>query len=284
MKTYDLARGIAALNNNYLSLESVIKGFSILYPDDKKLQGLHKLTQDELSLVSVIRALTDFYEKDNVLLTGLINILESHEEHLDPFAEHTIFDAFSIGQIDSKQWLVDTIIDNKLELGATFICAGWYGTLAAMILENNINVDFIRSFDKDPTCAEIADIINRRWVKDNWKFKASTVDIMDIDYEAPIFGVTKADGSTEILGDLPYTIINTSCEHFSKENFNKWYWSIPDGCLIILQSNNYKEIKEHVNCVSSLNEFKTHVMFDELVFEGELKLEKYIRYMLIGYK
>ena len=72
--------------------------------------------------------------------------------------------------------------------------------------------------------------------------------------------------------------------NFSKENFNKWYWSIPDGCLIILQSNNYKVIEEHVNCVSSLNEFKTHVMFDELVFEGELKLEKYIRYMLIGYK
>ena len=80
------------------------------------------------------------------------------------------------------------------------------------------------------------------------------------------------------------TIVNTSCEHFSKEDFNKWYLSIPDGCLIILQSNNYKVIEEHVNCVSSLNEFKTHVTFDELVFEGELKLEKYIRYMLIGYK
>ena len=50
MKTYDLARGIAAINNNYLSLESIVKGFTILYPNDKKLQGLYKLTQEELSL------------------------------------------------------------------------------------------------------------------------------------------------------------------------------------------------------------------------------------------
>jgi len=277
IKSYDLARGISALNNNYLSLESVIKGFSILYPDDRKLQGLYKLTQDELSLTKVLRALTDFYEKDNILLTGLINVLESHKEHLDPFIEHTIFDAFSIGQIDSKQWLVDTIIDNKLELGATFICAGWYGTLAAMILDSDIDVDFIRSFDKNPVCTEIADTINRQWIIDGWKFKALTEDILNMNFEAPVL-------RPETEGVPVNTIINTSCEHFSKENFNKWYWSIPDGCLVILQSNNHKEIEEHVNCVSSLNEFKIHVTFDEIIYEGELQLDGYVRYMLIGYK
>jgi len=255
MKTSDLAKGISFINDNVLSLPNILTGVMIMHPDE-----------------------------NNILLKGIVTALREHPEQLDPFAENSILEAFSKGQIDSKQWLVDTIIDNKLDLGAVFICAGWYGTLAAMILDSDIDVDFIRSFDKDSACAEIADTINRRWVKDNWKFKASTVDIMDINYEAPIFGVTKADGVTETLGDHPHTVINTSCEHFLKEDFNKWYRSIPDGCLIILQSNNYKEINEHVNCVSSLNEFKTYVMFDELVFEGELQTEKYIRYMLIGYK
>ncbi len=248
MKTSDLAKGISFINDNVLSLPNILTGVMIMHPDE-----------------------------NNILLKGIVTALREHPEQLDPFAENSILEAFSKGQIDSKQWLVDTIIDNKLDLGAVFICAGWYGTLAAMILDSDIDVDFIRSFDKDSACAEIADTINRRWVKDNWKFKALTEDILNMNFEAPVL-------RPETEGVPANTIINTSCEHFSKEDFNKWYWNIPDGCLIILQSNNYNVIEEHVNCVSSLNEFKTHVTFDELVFEGELQTEKYIRYMLIGYK
>ncbi len=248
MKTSDLAKGISFINDNVLSLPNILTGVMIMHPDE-----------------------------NNILLKGIVTALREHPEQLDPFAENSILEAFSKGQINSKQWLVDTIIDNKLDLGAVFICAGWYGTLAAMILDSDIDVDFIRSFDKDPACAEIADTLNRSWVIDGWKFKALTEDILNMNFEAPVL-------RPETEGVPANTIINTSCEHFSKEDFNKWYWNIPEGCLIILQSNNYNVIEEHVNCVSSLNEFKTHVTFDELVFEGELQTEKYIRYMLIGYK
>ena len=248
MKTSDLAKGISFINDNVLSLPNILTGVMIMHPDE-----------------------------NNILLKGIVTALREHPEQLDPFAENSILEAFSKGQINSKQWLVDTIIDNKLDLGAVFICAGWYGTLAAMILDSDIDVDFIRSFDKDPACAEIADTLNRSWVIDGWKFKALTEDILNMNFEAPVL-------RPETEGVPANTIINTSCEHFSKEDFNKWYWTIPEGCLIILQSTNYNVIEEHVNCVSSLNEFKTHVTFDELVFEGELQTEKYIRYMLIGYK
>ena len=38
----------------------------------------------------------------------------------------------------------------------------------------------------------------------------------------------------------PDTIINTSCEHI--RNFNSWYNAIPQGKLLILQSNNFFKI------------------------------------------
>ena len=81
---------------------------------------------------------------------------------------------------------------------------------------------------------------------------------------------------------MPDTIINTSCEHIA--NFIEWYNKIPNGTLVVLQSNNYFEIKEHVNCVNNINEFIKIAPMSTLLYNGELELEKYTRFMLIGYK
>jgi len=77
------------------------------------------------------------------------------------------------------------------------------------------------------------------------------------------------------------TVINTSCEHV--ENFSNWYDKVPQGRLVVLQSNNYFEHDEHINCVDSLEEFKKQCPMD-IVFSGELELPLYKRFMLIGYK
>jgi hypothetical protein len=44
-------------------------------------------------------------------------------------------DLFSKGQMQSKRWLVDELSKLDLDLGLTFICAGWYGSLATFLLE-----------------------------------------------------------------------------------------------------------------------------------------------------
>ena len=59
---------------------------------------------------------------------------------------------------------------------------------------------------------------------------------------------------------------------------------IPKDKLVILQSNNYFEIKEHVNCSSSLKEFSKSAPMQKTLYEGELDLGKYTRYMKIGHK
>ncbi len=188
-------------------------------------------------------------------------------------------DAISDGQLNSKLWLLDRI--KGIDLGTVFICAGWYGILATMMFEDeNIYVDKIRSFDLDDNCWKIAEDFNRPWTKDNWKFKASTLDITTMQFPTK-YKTYRANGTSLILDEMPDTIINTSCEHIEK--FTEWFNAIPKGKLVALQTNNYFDLPEHVNCVKNLAEFKEQAPLSDVIYEGELKLEKYTRYMIIGY-
>ena len=191
-------------------------------------------------------------------------------------------DCFSRGQLESKLWLVQELQRQKIDLGTVFLCAGWYATLATMLFESNIKLDKIRSFDIDPTCASIAEVFNKPWVKEDWRFKACTQDILEIKWDGHSYPVNRSDSSICMLYDTPDTIINTSCEHI--ENFAEWYENIPQGKLVVLQSNNYFEIDEHVNCVNDIYEFKEMATMSELHYMGERDLTKYKRFMLIGYK
>ena len=191
-------------------------------------------------------------------------------------------DCFSRGQIESKSWLVDQVTEHCKDLGTVFLCAGWYATLATMLFESDIKVDKIRSFDIDESCCEIAEIFNKKWLKDNWRFKATTQDIMDIDFSEHNYQTIRGDGTFADLMDLPDTIINTSFEHI--KNYRLWWSCIPVGKLVIVQCNNYNELDEHVSCAKSLEHFGEMSPIRNLLYEGELKFEKYTRYMRIGYK
>ena len=91
---------------------------------------------------------------------------------------------------------------------------------------------------------------NKDLVLDDWKSKATTQDIHDINYNTNRYNTVKSNGETEQPKDSPDTIINTSCEHI--ENFARWYAKQSTGKLVILQSNNYFDIPEHVNCVHDI--------------------------------
>jgi len=198
-------------------------------------------------------------------------------------------DALSKGQVESKWWLIDQLAweANEGHLpgnGMVFILGGWYGTLALMMLESKkFHIMTIRSFDIDPACAPIADTMNKYpWVADDWQFKATTQDMNQINYSGHHYKTLRADGSSVELYDTPDVIINTSCEHLL--NFNYWWNLIPKGKLCALQSNNFHGGEGHVNVVESLNEFLTETHFSQVLYSGELDLEKYTRYMIIGRK
>jgi len=255
---------------------------------DKDLHSIFKLLDEsgynqdfkKLILFDDYYALWRLLEKETK--SALIPAIKKHHNMLG--------DALSQGQIKSKQWLLNKI--KGIDLGTVFICAGWYGILATMMFENeNVYVDKIRSFDIDDSCWKIAEDFNKPWVDNKWQFKATTLDIYSFnwsDSSAPSDGTignfyydTIAQNKTIQMRDNPDTFINTSCEHI--ENFEDWFNLIPAGKLVVLQTNNYFELPEHVNCVKDINEFKQQAPLSNIIYEGCLELEKYTRYMLIGY-
>ena len=223
--------------------------------------------------VNLLNGLEFLYPK-NKMISNLKRAL-----HKFPDCETVMVDALSQGQLKSKFWLISNLPDG---LGTVFVCAGWYGTLANLMFENiPYKFNKIRSFDIDSSCASIAETINRDWVIDGWQFKSSTLDILDMDY--PTSYVTlRADTSETTLTENPDTIINTSCEHIN--NFEKWFNRLPAGKLIVLQSNNFSEIEDHVNYCETLKEFSLTAPMSNILYEGELPLQNYTRFMKIGYK
>jgi len=282
----DLRR--AVVENNLYSLFR-------LFPEDDEVVNTYRTAIVNKNLRSIFRLIGN----DNLrkLITEenewkLWPILEGYIDTQFTTAFKSFFvndieidkDCFSRGQLQSKLWLIQELKKANVELGTVYLCAGWYATLATMLFESNIKLDKVRSFDIDPSCVDIAETFNKPWFVDSWKFKSITQDIIDVDYNEHTWQCWSNANNrmSKPIHDIPTTIINTSCEHI--ENFKDWYAKIPKGKLVVLQSNNYYEIDEHVNCVSNVQEFKKMAPMSQLLYSGELKLPKYTRFMLIGYK
>lgn len=200
------------------------------------------------------------------------------------FPDANLEDALSRNQCDSKRWMVNEL--SKLLLGNAFVMGGWYGTLSYMLLDDLLpcQLKSIRSVDKDPDCAPIADTLNISFVKDGWRFKAVTADIMDIELPVATYEVTKADNKSQLCTTDVDTIINTSCEHMEPAQFQEWLNKIPDETLVALQSNNYRSGKGHINCIDSCIELINQANFKEVIYSGNMVFNEYTRYMVIGYK
>jgi hypothetical protein len=252
-----------------MNTEELLDRLELLYPDNNLIVDLRKsiLSDDRFALFRLIKHLSD---------TPLVEALRKIDR-IEEFDN----DAFSRGQIKSKKWIIKELEKLNVELGTVFLCAGWYATLAAMLFESNCKIEKIRSFDIDENCLTIANTVNKKYILEDWKFKATTYDIHKMTYPL-VYDTLRADHSVVTLTDNPDTIINTSCEHI--RNFKDWYDKIPDGKLLVMQNNNYRDIEDHVNCAESLEDFAKQTPMTQVLYEGELQLIDYTRYMRIGYK
>jgi hypothetical protein len=210
----------------------------------------------------------------NPVFNNLRNAVDNHDADLS--------DALSWGQLKSKRWLVDELEKIDLPLGTIFLCAGWYATLAAMLFQSKCSINKIRSFDIDENCATIAETVNRNYTKKDWRFKASTADIHNIEYTDYTYKTKRFNRTVCEITDTAETVINTSCEHIV--DFDKWYSKIPNQTIVVLQSNNYFEIDDHINCSKNILEFAEQTPMNNCLYSGVLELPKYTRYMRIGVK
>ena len=184
-------------------------------------------------------------------------------------------DAFSNGQIDSKLWLCEEIEKLNWKSDLTRIFGGWYGLTAFLLLSRGkFQVRKIYSYDIDPSCEAIADIINENWVIKEWQFKAFTEDCNN----------PRLSQTTEYDSGILDLIINTSTEHFESMD---WFNNIPKGTRIILQGNNMPHEDHHVYS-KTLQDFVNKYTLTSIVFEGSLKFNypewSFDRFMVIGIK
>jgi hypothetical protein len=253
-----------------MKIHEILDRYELLFPNDKRFEDLRRfhLDGDQHSLFRLLESFSD-----SQLITAYRKLREDTS-----FAD----DCLARGQIQSKLWLVTELKKLDLDLGTIFLCAGWYATLATMLFEQDLTIKKIRSFDIDDSCWKIAETFNKPWVMKDWQFKSSTQDIHDINFSTHVYNVNRSDGSTCELTDSPDTIINTSCEHIA--DFKKWYNNIPNGKILILQTNNYFDLDEHINCSKSVEDFSEQTAMEKTLYQGELVLDKYSRYMKIGIK
>jgi hypothetical protein len=171
-------------------------------------------------------------------------------------------DAFWSGQMKSKEWLIDNLEPFVTKPSRIAIHGGWVGVLASMIFQSKIPARYIASVDIDPLCEHVATMMNKIEEQDG-KFKAITGDMCTV----------------PVHGDI---IINTSCEHITQEQYNIWLGRMPINSLLVLQSNNYK-IAEHVRLAESVDDFAEQCKI-KVLWQGELQLQLYKRFMIIGKK
>ena len=194
-----------------------------------------------------------------------IRNIDSHRER------NRALDAVWSGQLESKAWLVNHVVDCVMR-GAPvniYVFGGWIGILSSMLLQSDIHVKQIRSIDIDPWCERIANDVNKRHEMDGWRFRAETADMSYYEYPE--------DAKPDI-------VINTSAEHITQEAYDDWYDEIPRGTLVVVQGNNYFDCPEHIRCSKNLNEFMAQSRVDSPYYKGELQTDMYTRYMCVWRK
>ncbi len=198
-------------------------------------------------------------------LEDCLNIGIFDDEQLKRFVESALFNPHSFSMYNSinenqrkcKSWLLNTL--SLKSPNSILVLGGWYGGLAAM-LKRKYRCQ-VRSIDIDPDCKRVGRKIYNEFIQ----FRG--MDFIDYPIENKYH-------------DL---IVSTSCEHFQRSHLLNFIKRTPEGITFCLQSNNYFGIDGHINCSSSLEEFVEYLPFKSY-WAGELSLEKYNRFMVIGTK
>ena len=176
-----------------------------------------------------------------------------------PHRAKDIAQSYDSKQVKSKDWLIQTLLHfmpkkNIDSFNNITIVGGWYGNiLIPKILNSGLKFNTIKLIDIDEEAIYIAKNI---FFNDS-DIKFLVKDAQDIEFS----------GSKNLL-------INSSAEHMSTIN-------ISSG-IVAIQSNDYREVEDHINCVDSAEELADQYNIRKLWFSGQLKFPAYNRFMAIG--
>ena len=119
----------------------------------------------------------------------------------------------------------------------------------------------IKELELDERCKAVSEI----WNSDNTRYRGHLQG-----------DATKLD--KEFYKDFK-TVINPSCEHMTDE----WYYNLAEGTMVILQSNDFWEVPEHINVVKNIEEMKKKYKMKD-IYSCTLQCTVYQRFTLAGIK
>ena len=165
-----------------------------------------------------------------------------------------IAQSYNEKQVKCKDWLCDHLyFDMRTQkFDRIYVAGSWYGNVLVPRLKEIYPDTEIRLHDIDE---EVVSISKNIFFKDDDLVKTEHMDCSVYEYK--------------------YLAINTSCEHMPP-------LKVRPGSYVALQSNNYREIEDHTNCVDSALELADQYGVKDIIFEGDLEFEKYTRFMVIG--
>ena len=233
---------------------------------------------DEYSFYSNILKITNSNLKTE-LLEVVLKVIKHNPELIDD-----IYDSYSSNQFASKGALLNAVESlNILDKDSTvFIWGCWYGSILVPSLANKVKQ--IIGLDLDNTVIQIGKKLFNNY--ENVDFQCVNV------FEKYLNAYKEAN-----------LIINTSCEHMLPMKDWKWFGpgaieedefkglkgegfgspKLSSNCWFAFQSNNMFGIEGHINCVNSLEEFKSQLPSRaEIHYEEEVEDTRGTRYMLVG--
>ena len=183
-------------------------------------------------------------------------------------------DAFSLGQLASKFWLLNVLQVQQVPRNETWALLGcWIGSLVPL-LHKKFDIERIYGFDMDPVAISKAEVFNQRYLE-GWRFKGVVQDLSYLDTSNMEFTT-----GGELIQVKPAVVINTSCEHMDTQ----WFDLCDDDQLIILQTNDSPDFDGHINICNSLDDMKDKYPMRSVKYAGSLETPVYTRFMQVGYK
>ena len=189
-----------------------------------------------------------------------------------PEKQMDIFDSISPNQFISKKELLTTLLESGIlnkNLSITII-GSWYGSILIPVLAPLVKD--ITCFDIDEEVSHIATHLHSY---DNVRYSTQDLTKQRVRLE---------NQNNNLL------VINTSCEHMTEmidilklQYTNPKYATRPENIWVACQSNNMTWIDGHINCVTSMNEFKLQMPINmDILKEVEIGEERGTRYFLFG--
>jgi hypothetical protein len=256
----------------------VIKSHSL----DKTLFSKHlncyiNAINKQYNMVELASCLRD-YSKEKIL-----NAIHMYERNGGDII--VLNDAMSRSQVKSKIWLIEELAKINTNYDNVLIMAGWFGQLK-MVYDKRLTYAKMRMVELDRHACETSDYIFNLGNLENYKVKSVNANINELTlhkngYEWDVENFR--DGTKYSEKFLPNLIVNTSAEHMTTEWFDQIrFKQLESDPIVAIQSNNFFDIEDHINCVHSIDHMKKKFPMREIFYEGELQLKGYKRVMLIG--